>query len=255
MGEKREKERNTGRVVLLELLLVSDLSLNMLALKLYVPSQSGKHTKTTWQCPFFIFCLNFSFSFSLSLSVVADYDVHSLLSAWLRLASNQWPALHCHSPCSRSPDHSSAHHCVFFHQQWPASSCLLFEFLLTPDKQNLTSVFGVGQSAQFTFNIQQTWIRRENVVFYLTNEKFFSYIMFAAQTQKKESNLLWGRSFLFCFFVTVIVVGALSFHFVKPSHYFGILFHLICIVSSKEAPTDWLGSVITFVIILIPTAS
>lgn len=149
---ERERERNAGRVMLLGLLSVSDLSLHMLALKLYFPSQSGKHTKTTWQCSFFIFRLNWT-SFSLSFSVAADYDVHSLLSAWLWLASNQWPALYCDCPCSRSPDHSTAHHCSFFFpRQWPVSSCLLFDFLLTLDKQNLTSVSGVGQSVQFTFN-------------------------------------------------------------------------------------------------------
>lgn len=148
MGEKGEKKRNRGQVVLLELLSVSDLSLHTLALKLYFPGQRGKHTKTTWQCSFFIFRLNWT-PFSLSFSVAADYDVHSLLSAWLQLASNQRPALHCYSPCTRSPDHSRTQLLFFYPRQLPASSCLLFDFLLTLDKQNLSSDSGVGQSAQF----------------------------------------------------------------------------------------------------------
>lgn len=91
-GEKREWT-NTGRMGLVELLSVPDLSVCVLALKLYFPSQRGEHTKTTWQFSFFIFRLN-----STPFSLAADYDVHSLLSALLWLASNQLPTLHCHSP-------------------------------------------------------------------------------------------------------------------------------------------------------------
>lgn len=97
-GEQRK--RNTGQVVLVELLSVPDLSLHMLALKLYFPGQSGAHTKTTWQC--------FRTLFSLSFAVVADYDVHSRLSPGLQLVCNQCPVLRCHS-CCQSPDYSWVH--------------------------------------------------------------------------------------------------------------------------------------------------
>jgi len=44
---RREKEKNAGRVVLVELLSISDLSPHLFALKLYFHSQTGEHTKAT----------------------------------------------------------------------------------------------------------------------------------------------------------------------------------------------------------------
>lgn len=123
-----------------------------LALELYFPGQNGKHTKSAWQCSFFIFCLNPT-PFSPSFSLAADYDVHSLLSAWLRLASNQQPALHYRSSLSCSPDHSRAHPWFFFSRQRLASSCLLFDSLLTSDKQNLTG----GCDSRQTVKLDSGW--------------------------------------------------------------------------------------------------
>lgn len=65
------------------------------------------------------------FLFSFAPSVAADYDVHSLLSPRLRLASNQRPALHSYSPCYCSPDHSRAHHCLLFLPSFHLRSGLL----------------------------------------------------------------------------------------------------------------------------------
>lgn len=150
-GEARE--RNTGQVVLVALLSVSDLSLHMLALKLYFPGQRGKHTKTTWQCSLFIFRLNWA---PFSFSAAADYDVHSLLSARLWLASNQRPPLHCHSPCSRSPDHSRALHCFFT----LAVACFLLFVVWLPAYLRQTKpdlCFWSGSVS--TLDWAQTWIR------------------------------------------------------------------------------------------------
>ena len=118
--------------------------------------QSREHTKTTEQCSLLIFWT----SFSLYVSVAADYDVHSLLSAWLWLASNQRPALHCHSPCSHFPDHSRTHYCLFFldSDPLPLVCCLTSCWLQT------NKTWTVFQRSVSTIPFWQTWI--ENWVFY-----------------------------------------------------------------------------------------
>lgn len=103
---KRSKE-NTERVVLL-LELLSVKSLDVLVLNLYFPIQRGVHTQTSWQGSLLILRLD-SPPFSLPLSVAADYDVHSLLSSWFWLASNQWWAPVSCSPCYCCPDYTRVH--------------------------------------------------------------------------------------------------------------------------------------------------
>lgn len=127
-GNKRKKETQGGWCWWS--LYQSLTYLCTLALKLYFPSQRGMYTKTTWQCSFFIFRLNWT-PFTLSFSAAADYDVHSLLSAWLRLASNQRPALHCCSPCTHSQ--TTANHCFFILDSGllPLVCCLMSCWLWT----------------------------------------------------------------------------------------------------------------------------
>lgn len=126
MGEKSRKDYIEW-VVSVELL--SARSLDAQALKLCLPIQSGEHTQTNWQGSVLILRL-VSPPFSLSLSVAADYDVHSLLSSWFWLASNQWRAPVSYSPCYCSPDHTRVHYWIppLFRGDW------LFFIQLTPEK-------------------------------------------------------------------------------------------------------------------------
>lgn len=109
MGEKRSKE-NTERVVLL-LELLSVKSLDAHVLNLYFPIQRGEHTQTSWQGSLLILRL-VSPPFSPLLSVATDYDVHSLLSSWFWLASNQWRAPVSCSPCYCCPDYTRVHYWI-----------------------------------------------------------------------------------------------------------------------------------------------
>lgn len=89
------KSRNAGQVVLEELLSDPHLSQPTPAPKPYFLVKVGTQTQTSPQT-FLFSCLNWTFLFFLSFCLAADYDVHPLLSAWLSLASNHRPALHCH---------------------------------------------------------------------------------------------------------------------------------------------------------------
>lgn len=98
MGEHGSKE-NTQWVVWVELLPVKSLDAQVLELYFFPVQSEDELTR---------FCLDFSpgltFILSLSLSVAADYDVHSLLSSWFWLASNQQQAPVSYHPCYCSPD-------------------------------------------------------------------------------------------------------------------------------------------------------
>lgn len=98
MGEHGSKE-NTQWVVWVELLPVKSLDAQVLELYFFPVQSEDEQTR---------FCLDFSpgltFILSLSLSVAADYDVHSLLSSWFWLASNQRQAPVSYHPCYCSPD-------------------------------------------------------------------------------------------------------------------------------------------------------
>lgn len=98
MGEHGSKE-NTQWVVWVELLPVKSLDSQGLELYFFPVQSEAELTR---------FCLDFSpgltFILSLSLSVAADYDVHSLLSSWFWLASNQRQAPVSDHPCYYSPD-------------------------------------------------------------------------------------------------------------------------------------------------------
>lgn len=78
----------------------------------------------------------------------------SILSYLPRLwsAPNQRPALHRSTLLVPAPQTTAEPHCHFFFlDSSPLSSCLSFDFLLTPDKQTLTSVSGLGSvSTNFT---------------------------------------------------------------------------------------------------------
>lgn len=104
MGEKRSKE-NAEWVVLVEFL--SGKSPGAQVLNLYFPIQRGEHT--SWQGSLLILRL-VSPPFSSSLSVAADYDVHSFLSSWFWLASNQWRAPVSCTPCYYCPDYIRVHY-------------------------------------------------------------------------------------------------------------------------------------------------
>lgn len=65
--------------------------------------------------PSFIFCLNWT-PFSLCFPAVADYDVHSLLSSRLWLASNQRLTLHYYCPCYSSQT-TAEHITAFFSER------------------------------------------------------------------------------------------------------------------------------------------
>lgn len=125
------------------------------------------------------------YSLCLSLWHLIMMSILSYLlgSGWL-LISSQHSTATLLVPASLT---TAEHITVFFLPlQWPASSCLLFDFLLTLDKQNLTNVSGVGQSALCTFDKPQTWIRCEHLVFHSTKEKLFSYTVFRVQTLSDE---------------------------------------------------------------------
>lgn len=100
----RRSKENTERVVLL-LELLSIKSLDVHILNLYFPVQWAVHTQTSSQGSLLILRLD-SPPFSLPLSVAAEYDVHSLLSSWFWLASNQWWAPVSCCPCYCCPDYT-----------------------------------------------------------------------------------------------------------------------------------------------------
>lgn len=167
-GRRDGKDRNTGRLALVELLSASDLSLHTLAPKLYFPRPKREAHKDNLT----MFLLHFppelnSTPFSLSFSLAADYDVHSLLSAWLRLASNQRPALHRYSPRTTA-EHSTAF--FFYPQQWPASSFVVW--LPADSRQTKTWPVILEWVSQHN-SYWQTWIRAWE--FGLLFNKFFSF--------------------------------------------------------------------------------
>lgn len=100
-GARRDRERSMVVVVLMELLSVSVLSVHVFAPKLCFLGQSVGSAQSQPDNGLPSFFSWTQLHCRLSFSAAADYDVHSLLSAWLRMASNQQPALQRHSPCSR----------------------------------------------------------------------------------------------------------------------------------------------------------
>lgn len=132
---------------LVGLLSVSFLSLHIPVLKFYFSVQSDwtKKKRRKKERNVTLFRLHFlpGLSTIFSFSEAADYDVRSLLSAWLCLASNQRPAVLCHSFCYPCLDYSRARHCsssffLFFYSKKETSSCFLIDLKLTPSKHNLT---------------------------------------------------------------------------------------------------------------------
>lgn len=129
-GARRDRERSMVVVVLMELLSVSVLSLRVFAPKLCFLGQSVGSAQSQPDNGLPSFFSWTQLHCRLSFSAAADYDVHSLLSAWLRMASNQQPALQRHSPCSRSPQHSRNYLSFFFpllfFLSWTMTCFLLF---------------------------------------------------------------------------------------------------------------------------------
>lgn len=85
-------------------------------------------------------------------------------SGWL---SNQRPALHCHSTCSRSPDHSRAHHCFFFSFSSTVACFLSFVDRRPADSRQTKpakvtfskpgfGVFHVTQDILLSYHVQRT---------------------------------------------------------------------------------------------------
>lgn len=131
--------------------------------------------------------------------------------------------------------------------------CLLFGFLLlTPDKQNLTSVSEIVSTihSRATANLAQAW--QSAPLFNQKKKLFYMLISFKIRCATE-----WRSFPLKFFFFFSWLLQYQRYRSILPNHLIISVSYLslICIASSKEAPTGWLGSVITFVIILIPTAS
>lgn len=173
-------------------------------------------------------------------------------SGWL---SNQRPALHCHSTCSRSPDHSRAHHCFFFSFSSTVACFLSFVDRRPADSRqtNPGRFFWSGSVSKSHF--QQTWIWRVSC-----NTRHSSLIPCSAYKPSWYEQL---RNKTICckagppLFFSSLRLWTQRYHSTLSNHLIISVSYssLICIASSKEAQTGWLGKVITFVIILIPTAS
>lgn len=157
-------------------------------------------------------------------------------SGWL---SNQRPALHCHSTCSRSPDHSRAHHCFFFSFSSTVACFLSFVDRRPADSRQTKPgrFFWSGSVSKSHF--QQTWIWRVSC-----NTRHSSLIPCSAYKPSWYEQLI--NKTICCkpgpplfFSITATVDTTLSFHFIKPSHYFSFLFesHLH---SEFKGSSDWL---------------
>lgn len=103
VGKSKE---NTERVVLLlELLWVKSLDLHVL--NLYFQSNVECTHRQADKVLFWFYA--WTHLHSLCPCLAADYDVHSLLSSWFWLASNQWWAPVSGSPCYCWPDYPRVH--------------------------------------------------------------------------------------------------------------------------------------------------